>query len=167
MKSAPVCPKNELRKARDYERLPPMTRWTAVLPAIALAGCATTSSSSSLVRGMTAPNPSGCYIQVFAGEQLRGIADFINGPMRYSSLSRLPSGADWTGRIRSLEVGPAATATIWTGVNQSGKSMNLLVDRRYPALPEDFSGKVRSMELRCEESRLASEHEPSSSAVTK
>ena len=142
-----------------------MTRWMAVLPAIALAGCATT--SSSLVRGMTAPNPSGCYIQVFDGERLRGVADFINGPMRYSSLSRLPNGTDWTGRIRSIEVGPAATATIWTEVNQSGQSMNLLLDRRYPALPEDFSGKVRSMELRCEESRLASEHEPSSSSVTK
>jgi hypothetical protein len=142
-----------------------MTRLMAVLPAIALAGCATT--SSSLVRGMTAPNPSGCYIQVFAGERLRGVADFINGPMRYSTLSRLPNGADWNGRIRSIEVGPAATATIWTGPNHSGKSMNLLLDRPYPALPEGFSGKVRSMELRCEESRLASEHEPSSSAVTK
>ena len=142
-----------------------MTRWMAVLPAIALAGCATT--SSSLVRGMTAPNPSGCYIQVFAGERLRGVADFINGPMRYSSLSQLPNGADWSGRIRSIEVGPAATATIWTGTNQSGKSMNLLLDRPYPALPEDFSGKVRSMELRCEESRLASEHEALSSGVTK
>jgi hypothetical protein len=142
-----------------------MTRWMAVLPAIALAGCAT--ASSSLVRGMTAPNPSGCYIQVFDGERLRGVADFINGPMRYSTLSKLPNGADWSGRIRSIEVGPAATATIWTGPDRSGKSMDLHLDRPYPTLPEDFSGKVRSMDLRCEESRLASEHEPSSSAVTK
>ena len=142
-----------------------MTRWMAVLAVIALTGCATT--SSSLVRGMTAPNPSGCYIQVFAGERLRGVGDFINGPMRYSSLSRLPNGADWNGRIRSIEVGPAATATIWTGPNQSGKSMNLLLDRPYPTLPEAFRGKVRSMDLRCDESRLANEHEFSSSAVTK
>jgi hypothetical protein len=142
-----------------------MTRWMIVLVAVALTGCATT--SSSLVRGMTAPNPSGCYIQVFDGERLRGVGDFINGPMRYSSLSRLPNGADWNGRIRSIEVGPAATATIWTGPNQSGKSMNLLLDRPYPTLPEEFRGKVRSMDLRCDESRLASEHESASSAVTK
>ena len=142
-----------------------MARWMAVLPAIALIGCATT--SSSLVRGMTAPNPSGCYIQVFDGERLRGGADFINGPMRYSTLSRLPNGADWNGRIRSIEVGPAATATIWTGPNQSGKSMNLRLDQPYPTLPEDFSGKVRSMDLRCEESRLASEHDASPSPITK
>jgi hypothetical protein len=132
-----------------------MIRWMAVFPAIALTGCAT--ASSSLVRGMTAPNPSGCYIQVFDAEQLRGGADFINGPSRYSSLSNLPNGADWNGRIRSLEVGPAATATIWTGPNRSGKSMDLHLDRPYPSLPADFSGKVRSMDLRCEESRLASE----------
>jgi hypothetical protein len=104
---------------------------------------------------------------VFDGERLRGVADFINGPMRYSTLSKLPNGADWNGRIRSIEVGPAATATIWTGPNRSGKSMDLHLDRPYPTLPEDFRGKVRSMDLRCEESRLASEHEPSSSAVTK
>jgi len=132
-----------------------MTRWMAVLAALALTGCATT--SSSLVRGMTAPNPSGCYIQVFDGERLRGVADFINGPMRYGSLSNLPNGADWNRRIRSIEVGPAATATIWTGPDRSGKSMDLLLDRPYPALPDEFSGKVRSMDLRCEESRLASE----------
>jgi len=127
----------------------------AVLAALALTGCATT--SSSLVRGMTAPNPSGCYIQVFDGERLRGVADFINGPMRYGSLSNLPNGADWNRRIRSIEVGPAATATIWTGPDRSGKSMDLLLDRPYPALPDEFSGKVRSMDLRCEESRLESE----------
>jgi len=132
-----------------------MTRSMAVLAALALTGCAT--ASSSLVRGMTAPNPSGCYLQVFAGEGLRGVADFINGPMRYGSLSNLPNGADWNGRIRSIEVGPAATATIWTGPNRSGRSMDLHLDRPYPMLPAEFRGKVRSMDLRCEESRLASE----------
>ena len=132
-----------------------MIRWMALISAIALTGCATT--SSSLVRGMTAPNPSGCYIQVFDGERLRGVADFINGPMRYGTLSNLPNGADWNGRIRSVDVGPAATATIWTGANRSGKSMDLHLDRLYPVLPAEFSGKVRSMDLRCEESRLASE----------
>ena len=106
-----------------------MGRWMAVFPVIALTGCATT--SSSLVRGMTAPNPTGCYIQVFEGERLRGPADFINGPMRYGTLANLPNGADWAGRIRSIEVGPAATATIWTGPNRSGKSMDLRVDRPY------------------------------------
>ena len=144
-----------------------MTRWVAPLPILVLAGCATASSSSSLVRGMTAPNPSGCYVQVFDKERLQGAADFINGPRGYSTLANLPNGARWNGRIRSLEVGPAATGTIWTGPNRSGKSMDLRLDRPYPVLPADFSGKVQSMDLRCADSRIAGGEEPSSLAETK
>jgi hypothetical protein len=145
-----------------------MTRWTAIVPVLALAGCATgsSSSSSSLVRGMTAPNPSGCYIQVFDGERLRGRAEFINGPMRYGTLANLPNHADWNGRIRSAEVGPAAVVTIWTGPNRSGKSMDLRLDRPYPVLPADFSGKVQSMDLRCQ-TQIAGESEPASIAAAK
>ena len=141
-----------------------LMRWTAVL-ALAASGCAT--ASTSLVRGTTAPNPSGCYVQVFDGERLRGKADFINGPMHYATLSNLPNGADWNGRIRSIEVGPAAMATIWTGPNRSGKSFDLNLDRPYPTLPTDFSGKVHSMDLRCEDSRVVSDLKPSPAAETK
>jgi hypothetical protein len=142
-----------------------MLRWMAVLPIIALTGCATT--SSSLVHGMTAPNPSGCYIQVFDAERLRGTKDFINGPMRYNTLANMPNGADWARRIRSVEVGPAATATIWTGPNRSGSSMLLRLDRPYFTLPADFSGKVQSMDLRCDDSRIAHTSEPNAIAAAK
>jgi hypothetical protein len=139
-----------------------------IVPVLVISGCA--HASTSLVRSMTAPNPSGCYIEVFAGERLRGTADYINGPMRYSTLAKLPNGADWNDRIRSVEVGPAATATLWTGLNRSGKSMDLHVDRPYPVLPADFSGRVQSMDLRCEESRVATGQSPAlpdSQAVTR
>ena len=142
-----------------------MIRRLAVLPVIALTGCATT--STSLVHGMTPPNPSGCYIQVFDGDRLRGTKDFINGPMGYNTLSNLPNGADWTRRIRSVEVGPAATATIWTGPNRSGRSMVLRLDRPYFTLPADFSGKVQSMELRCVDARIAQTPEPNAIAEAK
>ena len=142
-----------------------MLRWLAVLPVLALTGCA--ASSSSLVHGMTAPNPSGCYIQVFDAERLRGTKDFINGPMGYGTLSHLPNGADWTRRNRSVEVGPAATATIWTGPNRSGRSMVLRLDRPYFRLPADFSGKVQSMDLRCDEARIAHTPEPNAIAAAK
>jgi hypothetical protein len=142
-----------------------MTRWVVPLPMLVLAGCAT--ASSSLVRGMTAPNPSGCYIQVFDKERLQGAADFINGPRRYSTLANLPNGARWNDRIRSLEVGPAATGTIWTGPNRTGKSMDIRLDRPYPVLPADFSGKVQSMDLQCADSRIAGDAQPSSLAEAK
>ena len=96
---------------------------------------------------MTAPNPAGCYVKVFDQPQLRGAADFLNGPMRYSTLARLATGANWANRIRSLEVGPGATA--WAEVNYAGTSMDLRVDTRYPTLPTALVGMLKSLDVRC------------------
>jgi hypothetical protein len=115
-------------------------------------GCASSSSNgggTSLVRGMTAPNPNGCYVKVFDQPQLRGAADFLNGPMRYSTLARLANGANWANRIRSLEVGPGATATAWAEVNYAGTSMELRVDTRYTTLPTGLVGSIESIDVRC------------------
>jgi len=98
---------------------------------------------------MTAPNPAGCYVKVFDQPQLRGAADFLNGPMRYSTLARLATGANWANRIRSLEVGPGATATAWADVNYAGTSMDLRVDTRYPTLPTALVGMIKSLDVRC------------------
>ena len=87
---------------------------------------------------------------MFANEHLHGNADFINGPMHYSTLDTLPNGANWNRRIRSIEVGRGATATLWTSQNHSGKSMNLHAEARYAALPAEFAGKVESLDVRCE-----------------
>jgi len=142
-----------------------MRSWMTVVPVLTLTGCA--SASTSLVRGMTAPNPNGCYIQVFAGERLSGTAEFINGPVRYGTLAHLPNGADWSGRIRSVAVGPAANVTIWTSENRNGKSMDLHLDSPYPILPTEFRGKVQSMELRCDPTKVAGEAEAPSIAAAK
>jgi hypothetical protein len=98
---------------------------------------------------MTAPNPSGCYVKVFDEPQLRGAADFLNGPMRYSTLARLANRANWANRIRSLEVGPGATATAWADINYAGTSMDLQVDMRYATLPTVLVGNIESLDVRC------------------
>lgn len=124
----------------------------AVFAFLIVCGCASSSSKgggTSLVRGMTAPNPNGCYVKVFEEPQLRGAADFLNGPMRYSTLARLANGANWTNRIRSLEVGPGATATAWAEVNYAGTSMELRVDMRYTTLPSALVGSIESLDVRC------------------
>ena len=124
----------------------------AVAAFVVVCGCASSSSNgggTSLVRGMTAPNPNGCYVQVFDQPQLRGAADFLNGPMRYSTLARLANNANWTNRIRSLEVGPGATATAWAEINYAGASMELHVDTRYTTLPAAFVGRIASIDVRC------------------
>jgi hypothetical protein len=98
---------------------------------------------------MTAPNPTGCYVKVFDQPQLRGAADFLNGPMRYSTLARVQNGASWANRIRSLEVGPGATATAWAEVNYTGTSLELRLDTRYPTLPPALVGTIESLVVRC------------------
>jgi hypothetical protein len=117
----------------------------------ACSGCASTSDSTerTSARGVTAPNPNGCYIKVFDQPQMRGQADFINGPRRYVTLSQLPNGANWSKRIRSLQVGPGATATMWSDVNFEGMSWAMRVDTAYPTLPPGLEGSVQSMDVRC------------------
>jgi hypothetical protein len=124
----------------------------ALFVALIVSGCASSSQNgggTSLVRGMTAPNPTGCYVKVFDQPQLRGAADFINGPVRRSRLDVLPNGANWNNRIRSLEVGPGATATVWAEVNYAGTSMELRVDTPYPTLPTALVGTIKSLDVRC------------------
>jgi len=96
-----------------------------------------------------APNPNGCYVKVFDQPQLRGTADFINGPMRYVTLTNLPNGANWNDRIRSIEVGAGATATAWGDAIFTGASMELRVDTRYPTLPSALVGTIKSLDVRC------------------
>ena len=81
--------------------------------------------------------------------QLRGTADFINGPMRYVTLTTLPNGANWNDRIRSIEVGAGATATAWGDAIFTGASMELRVDTRYPTLPSALVGTIKSLDVRC------------------
>src|SRR5262245_13907971 len=127
---------------------------STVFALLIVCGCASSSSDgggTSLVRGMTAPNPSGCYVKVFDQPQLRGAADFLNGPMRYSTLARLANGANWTNRIRSLEVGSGATATAWAEVTYAGPSMELRRDMTYTTLPTALVGNIESLDVRCEQ----------------
>ena len=71
--------------------------------------------------------------------------------MRYATLDDLANGAHWNRRIRSIEVGRGATVTLWTSPNRGGKSMRLRPEARYQALPAEFSGKIESIDVGCEQ----------------
>ena len=47
--------------------------------------CGARSSSTYAFR--TAPNPNGCYAELFPREQLKGDGDYVNGPARYPRTS--------------------------------------------------------------------------------
>lgn len=120
-----------------------------VLVVVALVGTACATRQQAARFAMNAPDPNGCYVQVYDGERFLGARDFINGPRRYATLRGLPNGAVWANRIRSLKVGPAATVTVWSDPDFQGRSMQIRVDRAYSALIEGFVAEIESMDVQC------------------
>jgi hypothetical protein len=95
------------------------------------------------------PSPDGCYVQVWYERQFGGRSDFINGPQRYEHLRDLPGRVSWKNRIRSITLGPHATAVAWTGERFEGDYLLMTSDARdrgrYPAVSVSF----QSLEIRC------------------
>jgi hypothetical protein len=94
----------------------------AALAAVVLTGCAKEPALVGLV-GMQ-PNPNGCYVFVYELANWRGERVVLNGPGKWPSLERLRRDDDksWRKRIRSIEVGSGATATLFTEANYRGVS---------------------------------------------
>jgi len=95
------------------------------------------------------PHPDGCFVQVWDGARFTGTSQFVNGPRRYAKLNALPNRDDWAKRIRSVQVGSAATVTAWTGENLSRASVVLRPDREYARLPLGFDRAIRSIDISC------------------
>src|SRR5947207_10557654 len=62
--------------------------------------CGARSSSSYAFR--TAPNPNGCYAELFPRDQLKGDGDYVNGPARYSRTSDFRPDGQWRDGVRSV-----------------------------------------------------------------
>jgi len=99
--------------------------------------------------GMTMPNPDGCFVQVWDAPNFSGAADFINGPRVYASLRDMPGSRRWDNRIRSIKVGPAASATLWADEQLQGTSVRLRTDSQYPRLTDVMDAQVESMQIEC------------------
>lgn len=124
---------------------PFMTR--RALGVLALAAFASCAPKPQFVKTM--PHPDGCFVQVWEGAQFTGTSQFVNGPRRYSRLDALPHRDDWAKRIRSVQVGPAATVTAWTGENLSRASVVLQPDHDYSRLPLGFDRAIQSIDISC------------------
>ena len=95
------------------------------------------------------PDPGGCYVLVYDQPEFMGVRQFLNGPRRYTSLRDLPSRANWRRRIRSAQVGPAASVTMWADEGFLGPSQVLPADTLQPALIDRLIGQVESLEVTC------------------
>jgi hypothetical protein len=121
---------------------------------VACSGC----TRAARIAHASAPNPTGCYVEVFAGERASGERDFINGPGKYWRLTALPFGARWHNRIRSLRVGPAATVTAWAREGFEGPSIQFRPEQKVPSLTDTFSGRIASLQIACKTGPSAARH---------
>lgn len=119
----------------------------ALFEAPFIIGC--TERRPELLGRRTMPAPTGCYALIADESDLNGSREYINGPARHATLTELPFAANWHERIRSIELGPTATATVWTGERFGGSAMMLEANLRYPKLSPAFDRKVRSLEVSC------------------
>ena len=81
---------------------------------------------------------------------VRGSARVHQRTRKYASLEDLPFRANWRRRIRSVQVGPAASVTMWADEGWRGASETLSAGSREPVLSKALSGRVQSLEIGCD-----------------
>jgi hypothetical protein len=112
-----------------------------------LVACSAHSNSTYSFR--TAPNPNGCYAQVFADEQFKGPGDYVNGPGRYASMSDLKADGRWRGGVRSVRTGPTTTVTLWSEPSYRGGFVRLGPDQRNASINEALKAAAASLQISC------------------
>jgi Beta/Gamma crystallin len=125
----------------EHVSLPPLLRRTrkklAVVALVVLAGCAREPRRFGL--GVPAPNPNGCYVFVYDRPDWQGAGVVLNGPARCRSwMDSLANQENWRNRIRSVDVGPAATVTVYTDAAFQGASRRLAPNSKHPRLDSEF-----------------------------
>jgi hypothetical protein len=121
-----------------------MPRPVLLLLLLASAGC----GGAAINAWPAAPNPNGCYVTVFDQPQYLGIRDVWNGPARWATLDGLQRTR--RNEIRSLQVGPRASVTVFTESDFKGGSTRMTAKTSHPELDSKFSGRIESLELTCE-----------------
>ena len=129
---------------------PSLVEWcyAVVVVMIAIAGCAHEPRRSGL--GVSAPNPNGCYVFLYDRSDWQGAGVVLNGPARWPKLEGLQTNqGNWRNRIRSVDVGPAATVTVYTDAAFSGLTRRFAPNSKQPRLDSEVSARIESLELAC------------------
>ena len=126
-----------------------MYRLACIVAVVLLADCSSRSVNTLGGGSATMPDPGGCYVLVYERPQFLGAHEFLNGPRKYSTLSNLPFGANWRQRIRSAEIGPQASVTMWADGAFQGTSQTFGPGTKHPELSDALSGQVESIDVGC------------------
>ena len=120
----------------------------ATLTLVVVSGCASTPPQTGL--GLPAPNPNGCYVFVYDRPEWRGARAVLNGPDKWSNLERLLlNDQNWRNRIRSIDVGPAATVTVYTDLKFTGSSRRFGPGSKLARLESGINADIESLALAC------------------
>ena len=118
---------------------------------VVLAGCGAREPRRSGL-GVPAPNPNGCYVFLYDRPDWQSTGVVLNGPARWPKLDGLfANHENWRNRIRSLDVGPAATVTVYTDTDFTGISRQLAPNSKYPRLDRELSARIESLGVACRE----------------
>jgi hypothetical protein len=123
-------------------------RHAAPLIVLPLAACG--GQPKQIAIGPPAPNPSGCYVFVYERTDFNGLATVLNGPGRWFTLERVQADqVDWRNRIRSLDVGAAATITVFPEIGFTGASRQFSPGSRLTRLDDALSANIESIQMSC------------------
>ena len=111
---------------------------------LVVAACGARSNSAQLFR--TAPNPNGCYAQLFAGEQFLGTGDYVNGPRRVPNVRDDPR---WRNGVRSLRVGPSTIVRLWAEDNYRGSMVRITSDQHQASVSSALGEAAASLQISC------------------
>ena len=115
-----------------------------VLSLLLFAACGAHSDSAQLIH--TAPNPNGCYAQLFSGEAFGGAGDYVNGPWRIPDVR---ADRRWRDGVRSLRTGPATTVMFWSEDNYRGRQVRVGSDERDLQVSSALGGAAASLQISC------------------
>jgi len=109
-----------------------------------VAACGAPFKSEQVFR--TAPNPTGCYAQLFSGDQFTGTGDYVNGPWRIADLR---ADRRWKDGVRSLRTGPSTTVRLWSDDNYRGSQVRLVANDSNVQVSNALGAAAASLQISC------------------
>ena len=108
--------------------------------------CACAGRENNSYAFRTAPNPNGCYAELFLQEQFKGDGDYVNGPWR---IPNLRADRRWASGVRSIRTGPATTVTVWSEQSYRGSLLRIGPAQRNVRLMTDLGETPASLQISC------------------
>ncbi len=100
--------------------------------------------SNTVQEASTTSSESGCFVELFDGDNYTDDQIKIEGPAEYTDLKNLPgSKKDWTDEADSFKSGKNTTVTFYTKTGFQGDSITYKGGENKPSMDEPSSMKIK------------------------